>query len=74
MINIQEIRKQFPIINLNINRSNLIYFDNGATTQNPQSVIDTEKEYYEKMNANVHRGAHFLSSARFVMQLISQLN
>ena len=62
MINIQEIRKQFPIISLNINRSNLIYFDNGATTQNPQSVIDTEKEYYEKMNANVHRGAHFLSS------------
>ncbi|MBI45447.1 MAG: cysteine desulfurase CsdA [Candidatus Marinimicrobia bacterium] len=62
MINTQEIRKQFPIINLNINRSNLIYFDNGATTQNPQNVIDTEKEYYEKMNANVHRGAHFLSS------------
>lgn len=56
-----EIRKDFPILERNINGKRLIYLDNAATSQKPKQVIEAIKEYYEKYNANVHRGLHTLS-------------
>tara|TARA_B100001758_G_C18412984_1_gene617239 strand:+ start:486 stop:1700 length:1215 start_codon:yes stop_codon:yes gene_type:complete len=61
MLKINEIRKQFPILKRKIHNKNLIYFDNGATTQKPKKVIDSMNKYYERENSNVHRGVHFLS-------------
>ena len=61
MLDIIEIRKQFPILNRKVNGNDLVYFDNGATTQKPQSVISSESNYYQNENSNVHRGVHFLS-------------
>tara|TARA_X000000368_G_scaffold382901_1_gene340357 strand:+ start:381 stop:1595 length:1215 start_codon:yes stop_codon:yes gene_type:complete len=61
MLEIDKIRAQFPILNRKVNGKDLVYFDNGATTQKPQSVIDTELNYYTNENSNVHRGVHFLS-------------
>ena len=56
-MNIEEIRKDFPLLE---NRD-IAYLDNGATTQKPVQVINTIKEFYEKYNANPHRGAYTLS-------------
>lgn len=56
-----DIRKDFPILNSKVYGKPLVYFDNGATTQKPQSVIDSLSEGYLRHNANVHRGVHFLS-------------
>ena len=61
MLDINKIRAQFPILNRKVNGKDLVYFDNGATTQKPQSVIDAEANYYTDENSNVHRGVHFLS-------------
>jgi len=61
MLDINKIRSQFPILNRKVNGKDLVYFDNGATTQKPQSVIDAEANYYTDENSNVHRGVHFLS-------------
>ncbi len=61
MLDINKIRAQFPILNRKVNGKDLVYFDNGATTQKPQSVIDAEATYYANENSNVHRGVHFLS-------------
>jgi len=61
MLDIIEIRKQFPILSRKVNGHDLVYFDNGATTQKPQSVISAESNYYQNENSNVHRGVHFLS-------------
>ena len=61
MLDINKIRAQFPILNRKVNGKDLVYFDNGATTQKPQSVIDAEANYYANENSNVHRGVHFLS-------------
>jgi len=61
MLDIKKIRKQFPILSQMINDRKLVYFDNGATTQKTQSVINTESNYYQMENSNVHRGVHFLS-------------
>ena len=61
MLDISKIREQFPILKRKVNGQDLIYFDNGATTQKPQAVIDAEANYYANENANVHRGVHFLS-------------
>ena len=60
-MNPYRIRKDFPILNREINGKKLIYFDNAATTQKPIQVIQRIKEFYEKENANVHRGIHTLS-------------
>ncbi len=60
-IDIQQIRSQFPILSREINGQPLVYLDNGATSQKPQVVLDVLDEYYEKYNANVHRGIHTLS-------------
>lgn len=61
MINVSKIRSQFPILNSKVNGKDLVYFDNGASTQKPTSVIDCLSNYYKNENANVHRGVHFLS-------------
>lgn len=61
MINIEEIRAQFPILARKVNGKSLVYFDNGATTQKPQQVIDAIVDYYSNHNSNIHRGVHTLS-------------
>src|ERR1700730_3072642 len=58
---VSRIRADFPILKETIHGKPLIYFDNGATTQKPQAVLDAIASYYETKNANVHRGAHRLS-------------
>ena len=60
-IDIQQIRSQFPILSREVNGQPLVYLDNGATSQKPQVVLDCLDQYYEKYNANVHRGIHTLS-------------
>src|SRR3954465_15100327 len=55
-------RADFPILHQKVNGSDLIYFDNAATSQKPRAVIDTLTHYYERDNANVHRGIHELSN------------
>lgn len=59
--NIDEVRKDFPTLHQQIYKRPLIYFDNGATSQKPQSVIDALNRYYTLDNANIHRGVHYLS-------------
>lgn len=61
MINSTEIREQFPILKQKVNGANLIYFDNGATTQKPQCVINSISDFYKTTNSNIHRGVHTLS-------------
>lgn len=58
---IQDIRKDFPILNQKVNNASLIYFDNAATGQKPIQVIDAISDYYLRYNSNVHRGVHHLS-------------
>jgi len=58
---IEKIRAQFPILERSVNGKKLVYFDNGATSQKPQCVIDEINTYYSFENANIHRGVHFLS-------------
>lgn len=58
---IEKIRAQFPILERSVNGKKLVYFDNGATSQKPQCVIDEINAYYSFENANIHRGVHFLS-------------
>ncbi len=61
MLDIQKIRAEFPILSQKVNGKPLVYFDNGATSQKPQIVIDAEVKYYQEINANIHRGVHTLS-------------
>ncbi|KVV13548.1 aminotransferase class V-fold PLP-dependent enzyme [Flavobacterium sp. TAB 87] len=61
MLDIQQIRADFPILNEKVNGKPLVYFDNGATSQKPQVVIDAISKYYQEINANIHRGVHTLS-------------
>lgn len=58
----EEIRKDFPVLDQEVNGRKLIYFDNAATSQKPLSVIEAMTHYYEHDNANVHRGLHELSN------------
>ena len=58
---VKSIRKDFPILARKVNGKPLVYFDNAATSQTPQQVIDAIVEYYSKYNANIHRGVHALS-------------
>jgi cysteine desulfurase / selenocysteine lyase len=60
-LDIQHIRAQFPALHQEVNGKHLVYFDNGATSQKPQMVIDAITHYYSKENSNIHRGVHFLS-------------
>ena len=59
--NVENIRKDFPILERKSNGKTLIYFDNAATSQTPTSVIDSISDYYKKYNANIHRGVHSVS-------------
>ena len=58
---LDKIRDDFPILKSRINNHQLVYFDNAATTQKPQSVIDGISNYYKSYNANIHRGIHSLA-------------
>jgi cysteine desulfurase/selenocysteine lyase len=61
MINVDKIREDFPILKQTVHGKPLVYFDNAATSQTPQIVIDTIVDYYSNYNANIHRGVHTLS-------------
>lgn len=60
-LDIQNIRAQFPALHQEVNGKALVYFDNAATSQKPQMVIDAITHYYSKENSNIHRGVHYLS-------------
>lgn len=60
-LDIQKIRNDFPILSQQVYKKPLVYFDNGATTQKPQVVIDEELKIYAQENSNIHRGVHYLS-------------
>lgn len=62
-MNIAHIRQDFPILSRQVHGKPLVYLDNGATTQKPKCVVDKIQEMYYSVNANVHRGVHFLSQA-----------
>lgn len=57
----EKIRKQFPILHRTVNDNPLVYFDNAATTQKPERVLERLRNYYAQENSNIHRGAHYLS-------------
>lgn len=61
MIDINKIREDFPILSTQVYKHPLVYLDNGATTQKPRCVVEAEREQYYTLNANVHRGVHYLS-------------
>jgi cysteine desulfurase/selenocysteine lyase len=61
MLDINKVRADFPILSRTVNGKPLVYFDNGATSQKPQIVIDAIAKYYQEINANIHRGVHTLS-------------
>ena len=61
MFDVQKVRADFPILSQKVNGKPLVYFDNGATSQKPQVVIDAISKYYSEINANIHRGVHTLS-------------
>jgi cysteine desulfurase/selenocysteine lyase len=61
MFDVQSLRAQFPILGREVHGRPLVYLDNAATSQKPRSVIESERHYYEYMNANIHRGVHALS-------------
>ncbi|MBC9914732.1 cysteine desulfurase [Chitinophaga varians] len=60
-MDVKQIRRDFPILQELVHGKPLVYLDNGATTQKPLTVIETEARYYEEYNSNVHRGVHHLS-------------
>ena len=60
-LDIKKIRSDFPILKRKINGSNFIYFDNAATSQKPNIVIDSISNYYKNYNSNIHRGVHTIS-------------
>ena len=62
MKDVYKIREDFPILNKKINGTDLVYFDNAATSQTPKQVIQKIVEYYEQYNSNIHRGLHSLSA------------
>lgn len=61
MLNIADIRAQFPALHQKVHGKDLVYLDNGATAQKPQVVIDAIQQYYAEQNSNIHRGVHYLS-------------
>ncbi|MFG1489512.1 cysteine desulfurase, partial [Oceanospirillum sp. HFRX-1_2] len=56
-----ELRKEFPILERKVHGKPLVYFDNGATVQKPEAVIESMNAYYRELNSNIHRGVHYLS-------------
>ena len=62
MLDVYKIREDFPILGKKVNNTDLIYFDNAATSQTPNQVIDVISDYYKQHNSNIHRGLHSLSA------------
>lgn len=62
ILNVGEVRKDFPVLSQKVNGHDLIWFDNGATTQKPRPVIEAISDYYTNYNSNIHRGAHTLAA------------
>ena len=60
-LDVEKLRKDFPILARTVRGKPLIYLDNAATTQKPSSVIEALKTFYERHNANIHRGVHTLA-------------
>ena len=60
-MDVDQIRKDFPILNEKVNGKELVYLDSAATSQKPLCVLETLKNYYSKHNSNVHRGVHYLA-------------
>ena len=60
-INVEQLRREFPVLGQEVNGRPLVYLDNAATTQKPRAVIERLVDYYYKENSNIHRGAHYLS-------------
>lgn len=61
-LTIEEARKDFPVLQQKVNGHDLVWFDNGATTQKPRQVIEAISDYYSRYNSNIHRGAHTLAA------------
>jgi len=61
LLDVESIRKDFPLLARKVHGKPLVYFDNGATSQKPQAVIDALNRYYTEENSNIHRGVHYLS-------------
>jgi cysteine desulfurase/selenocysteine lyase len=61
LLDVEKIREQFPVLHQKVNGRDLVYFDNAATSQKPQMVIDALVDYYTNYNANIHRGIHTLA-------------
>jgi len=61
MFDVQEIRKDFPILTREVHGKPLVYLDNAATSQKPEVVIEALSDYYRRYNANIHRGVHTLA-------------
>ncbi len=61
MMDVNEIRRQFPVLDQQVYGKPLVYLDNAATTQKPLCVIERERDYYLHENCNIHRGVHYLS-------------
>ena len=61
VLDVESIRRQFPILQRRIKGNPLVYLDNGATSQKPQCVVDSVENYYREFNSNIHRGVHHLS-------------
>jgi len=61
LLDVEKIREQFPVLHQKVNGRDLVYFDNAATSQKPQGVIDSLTNYYQGYNANIHRGIHTLA-------------
>ena len=60
-MDVNEIRRQFPVLDQQVYGKPLVYLDNAATTQKPLCVIERERDYYLHENCNIHRGVHYLS-------------
>ena len=61
LLDVESIRKDFPLLARKVHGKPLVYFDNGATSQKPQAVVDALNRYYTEENSNIHRGVHYLS-------------
>ena len=61
ILDVENIRSDFPILDKKVNGKKLVYFDNAATSQTPKQVINVISDYYLNYNSNIHRGVHFLS-------------
>ncbi|MDX9940664.1 MAG: cysteine desulfurase [Bacteroidales bacterium] len=60
-MNVEQLRREFPVLSQTVNGKPLVYLDNAATTQKPKAVVERLMDYYYKENSNIHRGAHYLS-------------